>query len=559
MPAAERAERYVLSDDFPASIEGSRGHGPLYRAACELVDGFALTRAEAWPILQKYNAEKAHPPETDHQLNHKLDDAIKHHPVPSRKRLDAPPKAGPPPRPPGGDASRNGHHDGPAVGGLWAPGTPVQALDRGNFGHVVEDHGATASVHFVSPSGREHTRTFSKAELVKAGENSHAAGPPGDAPPPEPFRLGLTGSREFFGTAYTLAWHVTKLLVKGEPCVLGGPSKSLKTSVAIDLAVSLATATRFLGRFEVPAPARVILISGESGRPIIQANARAVCAARGIADPAGMEGLLWGFTLPQLTVAEHMDALRAAIVEHRAEVVIVDPFYMTLPADVDPKNMFMMGPVLSAYAEGCLALGATPVLLHHFTKKRDDPTAPPDMAELAFAGIAQWMRQWMLLARRTPFRPEEAVHSMFFCYGGSAGHCGELHLDIDTGRIDEDFGGRRWDVRITTPGEGMTQEREQHRADQLRKEEERAREAEERKARQARDDAGRMHRTMLELDRPETLSRIRGMVNLSGDRALAAVLHLEREGLARRAAVTVRTGTGAREVEGYEATTVSPF
>ena len=49
-------------------------------------------------------------------------------------------------------------------------------------------------------------------------------------------------------------WLVTKVLTVGEPFVIGGMHKTMKTSIAIDLAVSLVTATLFLGHFAVPRP-----------------------------------------------------------------------------------------------------------------------------------------------------------------------------------------------------------------------------------------------------------------------------------------------------------------
>jgi hypothetical protein len=89
MPAEERARGYVFASEFPDSIAGEEGHKRLYRVACELVDGFGLTRTEAMPIFQEWNAAKAQPPESQRQLDHKLDDAIKNHPVPSLNRLKA--------------------------------------------------------------------------------------------------------------------------------------------------------------------------------------------------------------------------------------------------------------------------------------------------------------------------------------------------------------------------------------------------------------------------------------------------------------------------------------
>jgi hypothetical protein len=52
-----------------------------------LVDGFGLSFDQALPIFAEWNQKKAHPPESDYQIRHKLEDAIKEHPVPSLKLL----------------------------------------------------------------------------------------------------------------------------------------------------------------------------------------------------------------------------------------------------------------------------------------------------------------------------------------------------------------------------------------------------------------------------------------------------------------------------------------
>jgi hypothetical protein len=103
-----RARAYVFSPRFPDSISGQHGHDAIYRCACELVDGFGLDRNRTMQILQEWNQAKARPPESEKQIAHKLDDAIKNHPQPSLKRLNA----GRPARP-----SRNG----PAAGTVVLP------------------------------------------------------------------------------------------------------------------------------------------------------------------------------------------------------------------------------------------------------------------------------------------------------------------------------------------------------------------------------------------------------------------------------------------------------
>jgi hypothetical protein len=87
----QRARAYVFSPGFPDSIAGQNGHGRLYHVASVLVDDFGLSFDQALPILEDWNRSKAKPPETDKQVRHKLNSAIKKHPVPSLKKLNAEP------------------------------------------------------------------------------------------------------------------------------------------------------------------------------------------------------------------------------------------------------------------------------------------------------------------------------------------------------------------------------------------------------------------------------------------------------------------------------------
>ena len=84
-----RARAYVFSSRFPDSVAGQKGHDRLYHVASVLVDGFGLAHAEALPILREWNQTKAKPPESDKQVVHKIESAIKNHPTPSLKILNA--------------------------------------------------------------------------------------------------------------------------------------------------------------------------------------------------------------------------------------------------------------------------------------------------------------------------------------------------------------------------------------------------------------------------------------------------------------------------------------
>jgi len=72
------------------------------------------------------------------------------------------------------------------------------------------------------------------------------------------------------------------VLAAGQLGGIFGAFKTLKTSLAADLLISLASGTPFLGRFPVSQPGRVLFLSGESGLPPLKSMARRICAERGL-------------------------------------------------------------------------------------------------------------------------------------------------------------------------------------------------------------------------------------------------------------------------------------
>ena len=103
--------------------------------------------------------------------------------------------------------------------------------------------------------------------------------------------FAVIASEEFFGRERPIEYLVEGLVVRGQPLVIGGPVKSCKTLLVLDLAYSLASGTPFLGRFAVPKPARVVVFSGESGAATLDAKSRLIAAAKGV--PHVQPNLLW--------------------------------------------------------------------------------------------------------------------------------------------------------------------------------------------------------------------------------------------------------------------------
>src|SRR5262249_16806463 len=91
-----------------------------------------------------------------------------------------------------------------------------------------------------------------------------------EAAPVRCYKFAPINSTDFANADYAPTWLIDRLLVKNQPCVLGGPTKALKTSVALDMVISIGSGTAFLGQFKVFGKRRTAIISGESGEYTLQ-------------------------------------------------------------------------------------------------------------------------------------------------------------------------------------------------------------------------------------------------------------------------------------------------
>lgn len=370
-------------------------------------------------------------------------------------------------------------------------------------------------------------------------------GRPEGAPP---FTLDLIDSLEFASGDYRLSWLVNRVLVKGQPCILGGPKKSLKTNIGVDLAVSVAGGRQFLGEFFTPEPSRVCMLSGESGAATLQSVARRVAAAKGLR-LADLD-IFWGFNLPQLTDTLHVLALRDALEQHAIRLLLLDPLYLSLLAGqgadgLSASNLYQIGPLLLSVSRACLDVGCTPVLFHHFKITRKETYAEPQLEDLAYSGVQEFARQWILLGRRAPFDPDnpEGKNELWLNAGGSAGHSLLRAVNVYEGRLEDDFGGRTWRVEVLQPSDARAINKDARAAEKQRK-----------STRQQRDDESTALAVIDKLDPHRcgmaTLTKIRQRCkdeNISRDRTDRALERLVDQGILQETEVQVEGGKRARQ------------
>lgn len=302
--------------------------------------------------------------------------------------------------------------------------------------------------------------------MVQPAPIAHQSGC--DSPPEQPERFAFVDSAQFLTAKYEQRFLVTGALVAGQPGVVAGPSKAMKTSLVIDMAVSLATGSAFLGKFGVPSAARVGVVSGESGQATLQETCKRVLAAKMLDPRAVADRLKWCFDLPQFRDLDQMDEFAEGLKALAVDVVFLDPVYLCMGGDIEHGNVFAMGPAFRVVADVLLKGGVTPILVHHANRQLRTGE-PMEIQHLAYSGLEQFARQFVLLNRRTPYKGD-GVHDLWLSACGSAGHGGLWSLNIEEGTVDERFAGRKWDVAVRTEAQAAAVESERREKEKTERE-----------------------------------------------------------------------------------------
>jgi hypothetical protein len=388
--AEERAVRYL--ERIPGAVSGRGGHRQTFYAARVIVYGFDLGPELGFRILKERFNPLCKPEWTDRELWHKVQ-----------------------------DADRLPYHK------------PRGWLLNAESGNSLPNRGpGTAS-----------------ASDPTTGQTSETPQAEAGAGRPDLWRFRPIDSRQLAEGDFRPRWLVQRLLVADQPGIIGGPVKTLKTSFIIDLAVSLGSATPFLGRFEVNQRRRVAVLSGESGGFTIQETAKRVCHARGI-ELTDVD-CLWEFDLPQLADPGDMTELADGLAAGGVEVLLLDPLYLSLltAGGYSPdaaKNVYAIGPLLLNISRACLAVKTTPIFAHH-ANKSIPAGEPMELTHLSGAGVAEFCRQWLLLNRMEKYQGDGS-HKLWLSAGGSCGQGGLWAVEVREGELQSDFGGRSWEVAV---------------------------------------------------------------------------------------------------------------
>lgn len=268
-------------------------------------------------------------------------------------------------------------------------------------------------------------------------------------------------SKEFNEASYPTEYFIPGILAKQQFAIIGGPSKGCKTTLILDLGLSLASADRFFNEFQVTRPVKVGIVSAESGPGTLQETARRIAKTKRLTNLGDYENLFWKFDLPILTDPSAISRLIQWVNDKQLEFLILDPFYLMAGLTENAANMFVVGQLLASLQTVGETTGVTIGIAHHFKNLTFmDQYAAPELGMLAWSGFSQYARQWLLLNRREKYDPETGLHKLWLAVGGSAGHGGLFSVDAHEGRQSAPWG-RVWEVSVSKASEARQQERQE--------------------------------------------------------------------------------------------------
>ena len=119
------------------------------------------------------------------------------------------------------------------------------------------------------------------------------------------------------------SWLVDGLWGEAGVGIIGGAPKCAKSWMALDMAVSVATGTACLGRFEVARPGPALVYLAEDPLATVRSRLSGLCASRGIALEDTPVHVI---TEPMMRLdrIEHQERLRRTVASVRPRLLILD-------------------------------------------------------------------------------------------------------------------------------------------------------------------------------------------------------------------------------------------
>jgi AAA domain-containing protein/DnaA-like protein len=219
-------------------------------------------------------------------------------------------------------------------------------------------------------------------------------------------------------------WLIDQLWTHNAVGVIGGSPKCGKTWLALDMAVSIASATPCLRSFQVKASGTVLLYAAEDSATAVRARLETLASIRHL-DFASVDVRV--ITSPSLRLdhAGDQDRLQATLLLHKPVLLVLDPLVRLHAID---ENVAGQVAALLAYLRGLQrTTGVAVALVHHVRKNPSSTGAGYSLR--GSSDIYAWLDSFLYIRKHHDQLTLSAEHR-------SAPSCGPFPLELAQGGPD---------------------------------------------------------------------------------------------------------------------------
>ena len=213
--------------------------------------------------------------------------------------------------------------------------------------------------------------------------------------------LELGRHMELFSKDDMPEFIVKDVLFERGALMIGGPNKAFKTTIGIDLLVSLATRTKFLGSFPILCDCKnVALFSAETKEHIMSMYLHTILDSKDLT----VGDISTSFTINSSVPSFFMDktgqmrvrkGFREYLEQKKPDIVMFDPVYQMF-CGVNQADRSSEGQAYKFVERFCEEYGAMCIFCHHFTKTASRE-GDGSLEAMSGAGAGAFTRQWILL------------------------------------------------------------------------------------------------------------------------------------------------------------------
>ena len=163
------------------------------------------------------------------------------------------------------------------------------------------------------------------------------------------------------------AWLIESLWGHAAVGIIGGAPKCCKSWLGLDMAVSVASATPCLGKFQVPARGKVLIFPAEDAAHNVRARIEAICAHRSL-DIGDLDLYVITAATMRLDLEADQQMLTKTVDSLRPRLLVLDPLVRLHRLDENSASDISR---LLGFLRGLQRSFATAiVLVHHASKKQ---------------------------------------------------------------------------------------------------------------------------------------------------------------------------------------------